>query len=708
MPEITLRGMTWDHARGYDPMVATAVEWVRLHPGVTITWEKRSLQSFADRPIREMADTYDLMVIDHPHVGEVAADGNLVALDLPARGAELAALAAQSVGLSHPSYVFGERQWALAIDAATPVAAFRPDRIEAAPARWEEAKVLAARGQVGFAVVPINALMTFFGLARNMDYPVAQDPAYLMQPDHAAHVLAELREIVALVDPRCLTLDPIGVYEWMGREADGPAYLWLHQLQPRGLLPLSAGLCQCAGVWRQRSARHRAGRDRNRGFGPYAPPAGGLRLCLLDRRGRVPARDILCLGRPARKCRRLGRCRLQRRVPGFLSQHPPHAGNRLATAALQRQHAVAGRRRQDRSWLPGLDTVVIDRGTVNAESSGGNAGSLHLQLLSFDFGQKTGGRGEALLQTLPLQRDATALWQDLERDLGTSFEIVLTGGMMLAEEERHITFLRDKIAAERKMGIEVDLIDRSGIKVLAPGVSDRMIAAAWCPGEGKINPLLGTPALANAARAKGARFVEGVAIIGLTDTAPGHAVSTSAGTIRARRLILAAGGWTGALGAMLGVPLPIHGAPLQMVVTETAPPLSSCLLAHCDRHLTMKQATAGNLIIGGAWSAAANPVTGRTRILRDSLEGNLWVAERVLPGVVGLHVLRSWAAMNVDIDGAPLVGHLSGHPDCIVVAGANGYTLGPLLGRHAADAVATGRQPAGLDRFSPARLTQPA
>ncbi|MDV7389784.1 hypothetical protein RZS08_00465, partial [Arthrospira platensis SPKY1] len=112
-------------------------------------------------------------------------------------------------------------------------------------------------------------------------------------------------------------------------------------------------------------------------------------------------------------------------------------------------------------------------------------------------------------------------------------------------------------------------------------------------------------------------------------------MQTSAGTIRARRLILAAGGWTGALGAMLGVPLPVHGAPLQMVVTETAPPLASCLLAHCDRHLTMKQATAGNLIIGGAWSAAADPATGRTRILRESLEGNLWVAERVLPGVAG-------------------------------------------------------------------------
>lgn len=224
MSEITLRGMTWDHARGFDPMVATAAEWARLHPGVTITWEKRSLQAFADRPIREMADTFDLMVIDHPHVGEVAAEGNLLALDMPGRGADLATLAAQSVGQSHPSYIFGGRQWALAIDAATPVAAFRPDRIDTAPTRWEEVKALAARGQVGFALIPVNVLMTFFGLARNMAYPVADDPAHLMQPDHATHILEELREIVALIDPRCLTLDPIGIYDWMGKEAAGPAY----------------------------------------------------------------------------------------------------------------------------------------------------------------------------------------------------------------------------------------------------------------------------------------------------------------------------------------------------------------------------------------------------------------------------------------------------------------------------------------------------
>lgn len=353
----------------------------------------------------------------------------------------------------------------------------------------------------------------------------------------------------------------------------------------------------------------------------------------------------------------------------------------------------------------GLETVVLDRGAINGESSGGNAGSLHMQLLSFDFGAKTGERSDALLQTLPLQRDAIALWQEHERNLDTPFEIALSGGLMLAEEGPQIEFLKRKVEAERAHGIEVELIDRDAIRTLAPAVSEKMIAAAWCPGEGKINPLVATPALASAAKARGACFFEGVQVLKLKQDHGLYQVKTSAGFINAKRLILAAGGWTAALGTMLGVNLPVHGAPLQMIVTEAAPALAPCLLAHADRHLTMKQAAAGNIIIGGAWSAGTDEASGRARILRQSLEGNLWVAERVVPSLAGLNMLRSWAAMNVDIDGAPLIGPLPGHPNVVVVAGANGYTLGPLLGHVAAQTIIEGGLPTAYQHFSPERFS---
>lgn len=219
-----LRGMTWDHSRGFDPMVATAQQYCAENPGVEITWEKRSLQAFADRPIKEMTDEFDLMVIDHPHVGEVAQSGLLAAFDQADRNDELQSLASQSVGPSHASYQFNGHQWGLAIDAATPVAAYRPDKLNQAPRRWNEVVDLATDGQVGFALIPVNALMTFFGLARNLDIPLADSPEQFIHPEGGTRVLEELRQIVALMDPRCLQLDPIGILEWMGRSLDAPAY----------------------------------------------------------------------------------------------------------------------------------------------------------------------------------------------------------------------------------------------------------------------------------------------------------------------------------------------------------------------------------------------------------------------------------------------------------------------------------------------------
>ena len=225
MPEpVALRGMTWDHSRGFDPMVATSERFAETHPGVSITWEKRSLQAFADRPIKDMASDYDLMVIDHPHVGEVARGGELLALDSPGRDEELRQLADGSVGASHRSYEFDGRQWALAIDAATPVAAFRSDIVDSAPADWAGVVELARDGKVAFALIPLNSLMTFMGLARNIGAALAEREDKFIKASEGRRVLELMKEVAALVDPACFELDPIRIYDWMGRDADGPAY----------------------------------------------------------------------------------------------------------------------------------------------------------------------------------------------------------------------------------------------------------------------------------------------------------------------------------------------------------------------------------------------------------------------------------------------------------------------------------------------------
>jgi multiple sugar transport system substrate-binding protein len=211
-----LRGMTWDHSRGYDPMVATAREYARTHPGVEIIWEKRSLQAFADFPVEQLAQRYDLIVIDHPHVGFVAREGCLVALDTVQRSYDLAALARQSLGGSHETYQFRGHQWALAIDAATQVACYRPDLLAIPPTTWDQVIALAEAGKVLWPIKPVDALMSFFTLAANHGTPCRTDGKHpLIARDDARTVLEAMAALARHVPRECLSMNPIQAFEQM-------------------------------------------------------------------------------------------------------------------------------------------------------------------------------------------------------------------------------------------------------------------------------------------------------------------------------------------------------------------------------------------------------------------------------------------------------------------------------------------------------------
>lgn len=212
-----LKGMTWSHPRGIDPMVATATEWQR-RTGVTITWEKRSLQDFESYPVEELARRYDLIVIDHPHVGQITAEQCLLPLELPGREAERAALSEGSVGPSYESYAYDGRQWGFPIDAAAQVMAHRADIMERPPKNWTEVISLARIGKVVLPMLPPHSLMCFFTFAANLGTPCVTDPGEFVDAAAGAEVYERLREITALIDPSCFAMDPIAASEAMARE----------------------------------------------------------------------------------------------------------------------------------------------------------------------------------------------------------------------------------------------------------------------------------------------------------------------------------------------------------------------------------------------------------------------------------------------------------------------------------------------------------
>ncbi len=344
-------------------------------------------------------------------------------------------------------------------------------------------------------------------------------------------------------------------------------------------------------------------------------------------------------------------------------------------------------------WLAreGIDTLVVERDQVNLQASGANAGSLHVQLLAFDFtGAAPVGPNRAA-DTLPLGPASIALWQEIQGDTGVDLEIKITGGLMLAETERDVEILKGKIALEKSRGVEAELIGANDLRRLEPAIGEVARAAEWCPGEGKINPLKATYAVVAKAMERGARFRRGSNVQAIERSGNGYIVKTSRGDIHCRRVVNAAGPWAAETAKLAGIAIPVRAAPLQMIVTEPTAPTLTRLVAYTGRHLTLKQMGSGAFMIGGGWTAGLDEKQKLSRALRSSVEGNLWIASRAVPALANLHAIRIWAGMNVNIDRAPILGEVPGLPGFYNCVSSNGYTLAPVLARLTAEMMTGGQ-----------------
>ncbi|MGE0153534.1 MAG: FAD-dependent oxidoreductase [Reyranellaceae bacterium] len=327
----------------------------------------------------------------------------------------------------------------------------------------------------------------------------------------------------------------------------------------------------------------------------------------------------------------------------------------------------------------GLNVVVLDRDDANKQASGSNAGSLHVQLLSYDFGSKAQAGGGPAAAALPLGPKSVALWRELQQDCREEFELATTGGLMVADSEAGMGFLRAKASLERSFGIDNHIVGPKELRDLAPALSDRLAGAEYVPLEGKINPLRATYGVLNRAKQLGAVFLRGANVTAIERIGTMWRISTSRCRVDSPRVVNAAGPWAREIASLVGIEVPVRGSPLQMIVTERSPPLVTQLLAHADRHLSLKQASTGGMIIGGAWPGRRSPVARQISVTRESVEGNLWVAALVLPHLRKLHVIRAWAAMNINIDGAPILGEVPGRPGFFNAVTSSGYTLAPAV-----------------------------
>jgi multiple sugar transport system substrate-binding protein len=214
-----LRGLTWDHPRGYTVLDALAAE------DGGVRWDRQPLEGFESRPLRTLADDYDLVILDHPGLGEAVRDGALRPLDTLLPAAELRACAAGSAGRSHASYHLAGHQWALPADAAAQVAVCRPDLLDERPATWDDARRVARRHRTAVCLGGPHALLMFGAICVALGAPPADSPetGRFADPAAGAETIAIMADLATHADPALTGQNPIGVLDAMAA-GDGPAY----------------------------------------------------------------------------------------------------------------------------------------------------------------------------------------------------------------------------------------------------------------------------------------------------------------------------------------------------------------------------------------------------------------------------------------------------------------------------------------------------
>jgi multiple sugar transport system substrate-binding protein len=215
-----LKGMTWDHIRGIAPVEAAAAEFSKRDPSVRIEWHVRSLEAFEDYPVERIAADHDLMMIDHPFIGEGVEKGVLEPCDgwLPADF--LADQKKNSVGPGYDTYHWQGRQWALAVDVAAQVSALRRDLLgTVTPRSFDEvfalARDLPAGRRMALPLVPTHAFASFTTLSANIGGNGFFDPVAGIDERAALPALDLLARLAAAADPRSFTMNPIHMLDAM-------------------------------------------------------------------------------------------------------------------------------------------------------------------------------------------------------------------------------------------------------------------------------------------------------------------------------------------------------------------------------------------------------------------------------------------------------------------------------------------------------------
>lgn len=203
----------------------------------------------------------------------------------------------------------------------------------------------------------------------------------------------------------------------------------------------------------------------------------------------------------------------------------------------------------------GLDVVLCEKGVIAGEQSSRNWGWIRAQ-----------GRDEA---EIPIMLTARALWKSLAQELGPELGLSTCGVSYLAMDQADLARFEGWLPVARRHGLDSHVIGGKALADLLPHQAG-WAGALVTPSDMRAEPVWAVPAMARLAAAEGVRIRENCAVRGLELQAGSvTGVLTEDGLIRAPRVLLAGGAWSGLFAGNLGLSLPQLS--VRATVAATAP-----------------------------------------------------------------------------------------------------------------------------------------
>jgi heterotetrameric sarcosine oxidase beta subunit len=259
----------------------------------------------------------------------------------------------------------------------------------------------------------------------------------------------------------------------------------------------------------------------------------------------------------------------------------------------------------------------------------------------------------------PFYEWSMKLWEGLEQDFNFNAMVSQRGVVNLYHSDPQRDAYARRGNGMRLDGIDAELLDRHDVKRMLPfldfdnarfpvqggllqrrGGTVRHDAVAW--------------GYARGADSRGVDIIQNCEVKGIK-IANGkvEGVETSRGTIKCKKLGLAAAGNSSEVARMAGMRLPIESHVLQAFVSEGLKPYIDCVVTFGAGHFYVSQSDKGGLVFGG-------DLDGYNSYAR---RGNLPMVEHVIeagvamiPGLARVRVLRSWGGiMDMSMDGSPII-----------------------------------------------------